>query len=368
MIQVERTLDEAYYPSLNKEAFKTRNKNQVVLKAYENLVKGENVSEKPRPILVVPQFWIWKFEDHILSAYSAPGKGPKDVYEYEFDDNLRYVNHRINREGPSWMFDNDAWKSKYVGTSTKSLYEHPDLQIGVLLAGHIENFGNAQANDKFQSPLDIFEIGVVQVLSRMDEYVNSSQSGSPKIEEEWDLMKNISNIRSELAMIHEILRQQKQILNSLIDNVNPSVEKERAWREVVDANQRLESYQQRLQKIDRDAQRTEKDIQDRLNLVRTHASMRDARTGLALSTAVIGFTIVTIIFAPLGFMNGLLGLPVDRFVNHKFKDTYRTQYVGLWFGKSAKNNNIAKADASKLWQRLYPWSAPVSSCWCLYGF
>lgn len=364
MIQVERTLDEAYYPSLDKEAVKTRNNNQVVLKVYKNLVKRKDVIEEPRSILVVPQFWIWKFEDHILSAYSASG-GPEDVCKYELDPTRNYVSHRIHQ---GVMFGNEGWKSKYVGTSTTRLYKHPDLQIGVLLAGHIENFGNAQANDEFHSPLDIFEIGVVQILSRMDEYVKSSLSGSPKIEEEWDLMKNISNIRSELAMIHDILRQQEQILNSLIDNVDPIVKAESAWQKVVDANQRLKSYQQRLQKIDRDAQRTEKDIQDRLNLVRTHASIRDAHTSLALSTAVIGFTIVTIIFAPLGFMTGLLGLPIDRFVNHKFKDTYRTQYVGTWFGKSAINNNIAKADASKLWQRLYPWSSPVSLCWCLHGF
>lgn len=350
MIQVEWTLDEAYYPSLDKEAFETHNKNQIVFKVYENLVKRENVFEKPRSILVVSQFWIWKFEDHILFTYSASEKGSEDVYKYEFDPIWKYMSHCIDQ---GVMFNNNRWKSKYVETSTTHLYKHSDLKIGVLLVSHIENFSNAQINDEFQSSLNIFEISVVQILSHMNEYMKLSQSRSPKIKEEWDFMKNIFNIWSELVMIHEILCQQKQILNSLINNINSIVKDESAWQKVVNANQRLKSYQQRLQKIDKDTQWTEKDIQNWLNLVYTHINIQDACISLALSTAVIEFIIVTIIFTSLDFMNSLLRLSIDRFINHKFKDIYRMQYVEMWFSKSAINNNIAKADAFKLWQRLY---------------
>ena len=126
------------------------------------------------------------------------------------------------------------------------------------------------------------------------------------------------------------------------------------------ACQRLEAYRQRLDKIDRDAGRAEKDIQDRLNLVRAHASIQTSRNSLALGTAVIGFTIVTVIFAPLGFVNGLFGLPIDRFVKNKVKidgtDTYgySTKYVGKGYGKCARLISVSKINALKLRQSLYP--------------
>ena len=77
LVQTERTLDEAYYPSLDEEALKARNKDQVVSRECKKSLKGERVSDDTRPILMVPQFWIWKFEDHILSAYSCPGTSPE---------------------------------------------------------------------------------------------------------------------------------------------------------------------------------------------------------------------------------------------------------------------------------------------------
>ena len=207
LIQAERTLDEAYYPSLDREALKARNNDQVVSKEYRQPLKGESF----RPILMVPQFWIWKFEDHILSAYSTPGKRKDRKAQSEYDP------------GKVSIFDHQGWKSENsIGVST-SLAEHsdPDLHIGLLLAIHIDNFGKAQANDTFQSPLDIFQIGVVQVLSRVSDFIKQPTSIKPDdIKKERDFINDISDIRNELAMVDEILRQQKQIMDSIIRNAN----------------------------------------------------------------------------------------------------------------------------------------------------
>ena len=333
-IQVERTLDEAYYPSLDKKTIKIRSKNQVVLKAYTNSLKEEDAAKKPRPILLVPQLWVWRFEDHLISAYSAPG------------ENLQAVHGTFFR-GSSGRPKTLKEELQDFSRTTFNDSSHPDLHIGLLLADHIDNFGRTQADDKFQSPLDLYEIGVVHVMSCMNEYVISSKSGTPKIKEEWELMKNITNIRSELAMIDSILHQQKQILNSLIGYTNPDAKKDPDWWKVTSADQRLEGFLKRVTKIDRDAQRTEHDIQDRLNLVRAHASRRDARSSLALSTAVFGFTIVTIIFAPLNFTNGLLGLKSESFFNHTIQvngtQAFKALYITKWFSKlrAIKNNNLS---------------------------
>jgi Mg2+ and Co2+ transporter CorA len=331
LVQTERTLDEAYYPSLDEEALKARNKDQVVSRECKKSLKGERVSDDTRPILMVPQFWIWKFEDHILSAYSCPGTSPEMLCEYEFDKTLRYSNcHTDLRLDP---FDSIHWKNKNIGLSTK-LLAPPDLFIGLLLAHQIDKFGQAQAG-QFQSPLDIFEIGAVQAMSSVERYMSPNASTKLDIIKEAKFMHRISDIRSELAMIQTILDNQAKVLKSVIDNASTKAKEDPAWRRVGAAPQQIENYCIQLRKIDGDAERIEKIIQDQLNLKRTHASIQDARTSLLLGAAVSAFTIITVIFTPLSFMTSLFALPIHELLNHTSGDSksYSTNYVGKWFGK-----------------------------------
>ncbi|KAJ2998781.1 hypothetical protein NUW58_g223 [Xylaria curta] len=82
-------------------------------------------------------------------------------------------------------------------------------------------------------------------------------------------------------------------------------EKKKKWNQVKRSKNMIKKYQKRVKKIDEDAERVEKQIQDQLNLKRTYASIQDARASLILGTAVAGFTIITIIFAPLAFVTAL---------------------------------------------------------------
>jgi hypothetical protein len=68
-----------------------------------------------------------------------------------------------------------------------------------------------------------------------------------------------------------------------------------------------------VRKIDGDAERIEKANQELLNLKHTHSSIKDAHSSLILSTAVIGFTVVTIVFAPLAFLTALFTLKIEGF-------------------------------------------------------
>ncbi|KAI0401747.1 hypothetical protein F4802DRAFT_600750 [Xylaria palmicola] len=172
-------------------------------------------------------------------------------------------------------------------------------------------------------------------------------------------------------MIQEILSQQLNILNKFIDGFehnNPeslpfyqSNSDQNSyydmmlsrWEKVKDSRIQISRYQARVRKIDSDAERIQKTIQDQLNLKRTHASMRDAeaglitaRAGLIVSTAVIGFTIITVVFAPLAFVSALFALPVDTLLGNQVrfgggggpdgeqqeaKSAYTTAYVRTWF-------------------------------------
>lgn len=87
----------------------------------------------------------------------------------------------------------------------------------------------------------------------------------------------------------------------------------RPWRSVEEALLRLKEYQQRVTKIREDAGRVETAVQDQLELRKTYASVKDAHNSLILSAAVIGFTVITIIFAPLAFLTALFAMKMDSF-------------------------------------------------------
>ena len=94
LIQIERTLDEAYYPSLHSDVLEKRNKDQVVSRECTKLVNGEIASGRSRPILTVSQFWFWKIENYVLSAYSMPGQPPSILQESGPVGET--VSHRVN--------------------------------------------------------------------------------------------------------------------------------------------------------------------------------------------------------------------------------------------------------------------------------
>ncbi|KAI1459689.1 hypothetical protein F4805DRAFT_50195 [Annulohypoxylon moriforme] len=325
-IRPELTLDETYYPGLSVATIAARNEDQVVFREWAKVQSPGEVVRCEGPILTVPQLWIWRFGDHLVTA--CPNDDPKES----------------KGRTPRWM--TDISKSQ----------EPTGIKIGLAMAHHISQFGNPQADGRFPSPLDIFETGVARVLSDVEQYTNPKKLIPPDVHVERSFMHSIADIREEIAMILEILGQQREIVRDLIrdfekfeeqDILDPIPNEEgskwqrREIKEFKDSALEIESQQRRLNKIDRDAERIEKVIQDQLNLKRTYASIRDTRNGLILSAAVIGFTITTIIFAPIAFMASLFALPLDGLLRNQIQSNpsdgaeptaaYTLTYVGTWF-------------------------------------
>ncbi|KAF2095527.1 hypothetical protein NA57DRAFT_79248 [Rhizodiscina lignyota] len=374
--QMARTLDETYYPSLTRKVLNTRNMHQVVTRECKETINGANISDATRAILMVPQFWIWGLKDLVISSYSPPGKLPSRPKDYAPDESV--PNERKRRE----------WIEKNIGT-LPNLAElkigSPVAHIAALLIDQIRRFGRIQAIGPYQSPLDIFELGVVRVLSTVDDYMKDDSLAGDAIVKEKDLVNDIADIRDELAMMDDVLRQQDAVLDSFMkqggqflgqqDAELDSLKKQEGqllglqdaeldnhFRKQSDltlsrddtaialtnlqaARDEIKGYRERVSKIDKDAERVDKTVQDRLNLKRTFASIRDARasirdakTSLLLAIAVIGFTVITILFAPLAFMTALFALNIDELVKHK-KGTgddavYPSWYIFVTFGAS----------------------------------
>ncbi|KAI1264867.1 hypothetical protein F5Y18DRAFT_388681 [Xylariaceae sp. FL1019] len=327
----DRTLDESYFPSLSDQTLKHRNDSQVVTRELER-------QEHSEMLIIVPNLWVWRCGQGILTTYSTGSW--------------------------SWDLEPDIWMTDASGVRENSHWS-PGIQVATLIAQHVSHFGV----ERYDAPptLDIFERAVVQILQEVDDYIGPKSTLRPEMGKERDFMFRIADIREELVMILAILEQQLELVERMIEDFeknDPDIKKLRtaqfkeldgelreankAWEKVRNTPNVIEKYRKRAKKIDADAERVEKMIQNQLNLKRTYASIEDARTSLLLGTAVIGFTVITVIFAPLAFMTALFALPVDVLVRNQFLfdpssadssssgqadpiPTYPSRYVGGWF-------------------------------------
>ena len=299
-IQLERTLDEAYYPGLSEEVLKELNRDQIVMKALP-VKSDEPKNDSETPILTVPQLWLWRLDNFVVSAYpSAEQLGADKFYN--------------GLKAPKTLL--------------------PDLHMGHILAHHVRAFNNAYdyGHVHFEPVLNIFETAMMQVQSEVNIYMKVHGT-KLDIDKEADFIHNISDIRNEIVMIQDVLNQQEKVLTAFLadptlDGLNSpgnSKEKGNNWGPIHTARQLILDYRKRTQKIDEDAQRIDQVIQNKLNLKRTASSIEDARQSIAearqsklLSIAVLGFTIITIIFTPISFLATLLALDIDTFDGIKY--------------------------------------------------
>ncbi|CAN9220557.1 unnamed protein product [Alternaria alternata] len=303
-----RTLDEAYYPGLPPETLELRNQDQVVSQSKDTF---EPYNERERQgkridgtsfILMVPQLWLYKLGGVVVSSYTMPhGTGyALDGYDNEKTFNLRGGALHLKENQPL-----DA-----------------EAHLGLIMTGFIDRFGeHYTSNDvEYRPPLDLFEARVVGLLSEVTEYVkkvpgDESSINGLEYRRERYFIHVISDVRSELAMIKHILEQQERVLMQFLKDCLPANEEQHSpiWVQIKASQETIQQYMRRVEKIDGDADRIEKNIQDMLNLKRTHASIKDAHSSLILSTAVIGFTVITIVFTPLAFLTALFALKIDGF-------------------------------------------------------
>jgi hypothetical protein len=333
-VHLERTLDEAYFPGLGTAELALRNADQVVSSQFRST---PDWTEDDVPILMVPQLWLWRFGNFIVSAH-----------------NMTHVS--------DFLFVRLRHKRFYAIFRQASI----DVQLGLIIAGFIQEFGKEHADHNGRTippTLDLFERRVVSVLSEVKTYITETKRNAIDYNSETNFLHVLSDCRSELAMIQHILEQQEEILISLLNDrddtnsakpaatqdppqtaskdpcgdetsdgdlsdrvppppsteaPNESKEPDRKRQEpdsspVEAAHTMLKQYQKRIKKIDGDAERVEKNVQDLLNLKRTYASVQDSHAGVLLSVAAIGFAIVTVIFAPLAFLVGLFALNLQGF-------------------------------------------------------
>ncbi|KAI1172377.1 hypothetical protein F4777DRAFT_590564 [Nemania sp. FL0916] len=144
-------------------------------------------------------------------------------------------------------------------------------------------------------------------------------------------------------MIQTVLFQQEEIWKEFTYNTWPQYwpdgedgrfrppfsEDADIWREIAKPQSQFPKYRKRFEKLDDDAERVERHILVQLDLKQKHATMKETHTATVMSAAIVGFTVITIIFAPLSFLASLFALPIDQFQQRE-DGKYTTNYVGRW--------------------------------------
>lgn len=370
---IERTLDEAYLPSMDHEYLQARNEDQVVTKEWK---RTRGTWDDNAPILIVPQIWLWKLDRVLVSSYSMTRES--DIF------------------------------SEVDGRHCGEFYSHSedspiDLQIGMILASQILEFGSgpgskyAQRDYNFKPTLQRFEDAVISTLTEVQRYLDDA-SGVSNIRKQKDkergYIHEMSDIHSELDMIQSVLEQQRTIMDAFLEDTRdkrdqallsypvdrakrwasdkksqerrmhnraefhqgrkyalspqiPDAARTEAegWRSIMKAREALDGYEKRIQKIHDRADRVEKTIESYLNLKRTYANIEDTRNSLMIGFAASAFAFVTVIFTPLSFMTSLFALPIGVFERHKqtaapgdeglYASSYIAGYTGAYITSRA---------------------------------
>ncbi len=121
----------------------------------------------------------------------------------------------------------------------------------------------------------------------------------------------------------------------------------KVWSKIQRPQVQFAKFKRQISKLDADAERVARAVDRKLDLKATHASLKEAHTTAIMSAAVLGFTIITIIFAPLSFAVSLFALPIDQFQKGQVPSRwdeqagmYPTNYVGTWIGEYTDGKHL----------------------------
>lgn len=375
---------------LSEQSLNERNRDQVILKVQRKEAQkdprkspNENQQMRQKPniqvpkdarILVVTQMWLWELEDVlIMSPFTNPpsnrnaviGKGKSPAKSSKFIPTRivgepGYNNDTVNHLCVPNLFP-------FMRDATKS---NDRMRAIGLIISDLVNLLEDPIPDSPEDPiLSIYEEYIASVGEEADLYSRGLGLATINLEKERLYLHDINDARVELAMIKRVIVQQETVWKEFVRDVWPdywdaermhvpaddrhnmnSREREE-WAKIVRPQAQFESYRRRIEQLDEDAERVERLILAKLDLKQKHTSLREAHATGIMSAAVLGFTIITIIFTPLSFVTSLFALSIDQFQKQQVDwyvpgprdDTsavnmtrvYTKSYIGKWAGKLA---------------------------------
>ncbi|KAH7552729.1 hypothetical protein BM1_08680 [Bipolaris maydis] len=326
------TLDEYCCPALPKSMLDRRNRDQV-------LAKADNTESLSPEIVTVCQVWVLQCEDGLIVTH---------------EPDVEFFSNHSELEFPSWGHDCLTGDAKRY--------------IGILLSHFVDNLDRPSETGSGNPVFHTFENFIASCALVVDEYSRGDDLKKLDIDKERRFLHDIDDIRGELGMIKRVILQQEEVWKTFASNAWPehwssgaegrmvvkddegrSLEEEEEWQLILRAQTQFDRFRRRIAQLDEDAARMEKSIMAKLDLKQKHASLQESHATAVMSAAVLGFTVITIIFTPLSFLTSLFALSIDRFQRNQvdfyipnrenevdFSNrtrVYTTNYIGKWAGQ-----------------------------------
>lgn len=304
-------------PKLDPAYLQKRNRNQVMRRYGEKLNDAKSTAGQTTHALSlsVPRALIWVIDELVI------------------------VNSAIRLPGNFWSFlyhktrlAEDAQAEQLVGLITSRLIDSEP--------GHF-------ARDFSERPVDSFAHFLNRLYDRMAGSTNSNDLEKYDSEDEWQCYDDIMVAHGEVRMIQTVLQQQEDVWDNFVSAVWPEKsvsESPSATTDPLDkpAGTRPENpfplVKRQWTKLAEDAVRIEECIkfrldvkQQRINLEQSRISLQESHTASIMGAAVLGFTIITVIFTPLSFLAALFALNISGYPNQ---------------GSSSTNTNLESANTT----------------------
>jgi hypothetical protein len=338
-VYMSLTLDEYCNPALASSVLEKRNNDQVFTRIMR--LKQEqgasDTNEDMLELIAVGQVWLWNIEN---TCIISPSRHGNEVFEGLIVGDWRIA---------SLPYSGEKDRLRTIGCSLTYLIESldsPNLWTSLPYSTQKEPILNA------------FEKAISLVVEDVNKYADSVGIAKINLEEERNYLHKINDILEELSMIKRVLLQQENVWKSFANNAWPEywpngedgrmlipredwrtfqADERNEWKKIIEAQSLFEKHRRRLSQLNEDAERVERSIIIKLDLKQKHTSLQESHSTAMMSAAVLGFTIVTIIFTPLSFVTSLLALPIDQFqtmmADSGGTKTYSSSYVGRWAGK-----------------------------------
>ncbi|KAI0159896.1 hypothetical protein GGR52DRAFT_576635 [Hypoxylon sp. FL1284] len=312
-LHVRRTLDQFYYFNLDEEEMDIRDKDQTISKYY-NTANNVNPGEVPTntqkihdyPVLMVDQLWLWVIDgDTVITSF--PHRWANDasgIDSFNMTDVVAAIERRIlSKAWPNAIKSGTDLAALIANECSGILFDparHRDkwIQTQEIYENTIGNLANRESS--------IFQAFSRSINRPKDWGTEKGENERYAIKEEIDLLKDIKDIRDELNMIRTIFEAQISAVDGFVIFHHLQYLVTNRIKDVDRIDQRASRAQDALSHI--------LDLkQKQANAEEAHfLSVQNIESGKQ-SRAIMTFTIVTIIWAPLSFFSSFFAIQFTDF-------------------------------------------------------
>ncbi|KAI1360900.1 hypothetical protein F5Y08DRAFT_331250 [Xylaria arbuscula] len=359
------TLDEYCNPALSQDILSLRNRDQVLGRSEKAMLERKdpkNISKRGRSTLLGDLWELAAFYASTLVHHRVPSSW-RELESKQLVDSQTPKKVVLVSQAWIWKIGRGviATDPETLGSKLSSdywyrvYYSDPFVFITLLLSKIMEHFGSpAQGADK--QLLRIYENALVTISEDVNQYTKHALVEDIDLDKEKFLSHQIKDLREELSMIKSVIFEQEEVWNewmnvarpngnpyqpqnsgSLLEELIGEIRLGDSADEIIQGQDRqtrakFSKYRRRITKIEQDAERVEHNISVQLELKQKHATIKEAHSTAILSATVFGFTIITVIFAPLSFVVALFALPIDQFKEGKYGDgdVFSSSYIAKW--------------------------------------